>query len=42
MNNKIQWHPGFTAAIQMELKHNWHHLTFEEEHNLSKKPSGKR
>ena len=38
MNNKIQWHPGFTAAIQMELKHNWHHLTFEEEHNLSKKP----
>lgn len=35
---KTQWHPGFTAAIRMELKDNSDNLEFEEEHNLSKKP----
>jgi hypothetical protein len=35
---KNQWHPGFTAAMQMELKDNREDLVFEEEHSLSKKP----
>lgn len=35
---KNQWHPGFAAAIRMELKENREGLTFEEEHPLSKKP----
>lgn len=35
---KNQWHPGFTAAIRMELKENQQDLEFLEEHNLSKKP----
>ncbi|MCM1499385.1 MAG: 3-isopropylmalate dehydrogenase [Clostridium sp.] len=33
-----QWHPGFVAALQMELRENREDLQFEEEHNLSKKP----
>lgn len=35
---KTQWHPGFTAAIRMELRDNRDDLEFKEEHNLSKKP----
>ena len=35
---KTQWHPGFTAAIRIELKDNSDDLEFKEEHNLSKKP----
>lgn len=35
---KTQWHPGFTAAIRIELKDNRDDLEFKEEHNLSKKP----
>lgn len=35
---KNQWHPGFAAAIRMELKENREDLEFEEEHTLSKKP----
>ncbi len=33
-----QWHPGFVAALQMELKENREDLEFSEEHNLSRKP----
>ncbi|MCM1500019.1 MAG: hypothetical protein NC124_16275 [Clostridium sp.] len=33
-----QWHPGFIAALQMELRENREDLEFTEEHNLSKKP----
>lgn len=35
---KNQWHPGFAAAIRMELKDNREDLEFEEEHPLNKKP----
>lgn len=35
---KNQWHPGFAAAIRMELKDNKDDLIFEEEYLLSKKP----
>ncbi len=35
---KNQWHPGFAAAIRMELKDNRDDLQFEEEHPLNKKP----
>ena len=35
---KNQWHPGFAAAIRMELKEDRERLLFEEEHLLSKKP----
>lgn len=35
---KIQWHPGFAAAIRIELKDNSNDLEFKEEYNLSKKP----
>lgn len=34
----IQWHPGFVAAINMELIKNWNDLTFEKEYNLNTKP----
>lgn len=33
-----QWHPGFVAAMQMELADNREDLEFTEEHNLSSKP----
>lgn len=35
---RTQWHPGFAAAIRIELRENKDDLTFEEEYNLSKKP----
>ena len=37
-NKNNQWHPGFVAALQMELWENREDLEFTEEHNLSKKP----
>ena len=33
-----QWHPGFTAAMRMELAENLDDLIFEEEYNLNSKP----
>ena len=35
---KIQWHPAFDAALQIELGEEAKYLTFEPEHLLSKKP----
>jgi len=35
-NIKIQWHPGFAAAMELDLIS--YSLYFESEHNLSKKP----
>ena len=35
---KIQWHPAFDAALQIELGEEAKYLTFESEHLLSKKP----
>lgn len=37
-NKKIQWHPGFCAAAEIELRANREELEFHREYNLSKKP----
>lgn len=37
-NKKIQWHPGFCAAAEIELRQNRKDLEFYREYNLSKKP----
>ena len=34
----IQWHPGFVAAINLELMKNRNDLMFEKEYNLNTKP----
>lgn len=34
----IQWHPGFVAAMSLELKGYRHNLTFLKEHTLNTKP----
>ena len=33
---KLQWHPAFYAATELELRENYDDLEFEPEHNLSK------
>ena len=35
---KIQWHPAFCAATEIELRENKDDLNFHSEYNLSKKP----
>lgn len=37
-DTKIQWHPGFVAAMNLELSQNRDDLIFEKEHNLNTKP----
>lgn len=37
-DTKIQWHPGFVAAMEMEFKEDRKNLEFESEHNLNRKP----
>ena len=37
-DDKIQWHPAFDAALQIELEAEAEYLEFEPEHLLSKKP----
>ncbi len=37
-DTKIQWHPGFVAAMDLELSKNRHDLIFEKEYNLNTKP----
>ena len=37
-DTKIQWHPGFVAAMDMEFKEDREKLEFESEHNLNRKP----
>lgn len=37
---KIQWHPGFVAAINLELAENRDDLIYEKEYNLNTKPLG--
>ncbi len=37
-HEKIQWHPAFDAALQIELAEDADSLTFEPEHLLGKKP----
>ena len=35
---KIQWHPGFVAAMDLELRESREDLWFEKEYNLNTKP----
>ena len=35
---KIQWHPGFVAAMNLEFARNSEGLIFEKEYNLNTKP----
>lgn len=35
---KLQWHPAFCAATELELRLNKKDLEFKREYNLSKKP----
>lgn len=37
-DTKIQWHPAFQAALQIELEDDREFLEFHEEYNLNKKP----
>jgi len=37
-DTKIQWHPGFVAAMDLEFKENRSDLIFEKEYNLNTKP----
>ena len=37
-DEKIQWHPAFDAALQIELGEETKYLEFDSEHLLSKKP----
>ena len=36
-DEKIQWHPAFDAALQIELGEETKYLEFDSEHLLSKK-----
>ena len=35
---KIQWHPGFVAAMDLEFEENRSDLIYEKEYNLNTKP----
>ena len=37
-DKKIQWHPGFVAAMNLEFRENRADLVYEKEYNLSTKP----
>ena len=37
-DTKIQWHPGFVGAMNLELRKNRDDLLFEKEYNLNTKP----
>lgn len=37
-DTKIQWHPGFVAAIDLEFEENRGDLIYEREYNLNTKP----
>ena len=37
-DDRIQWHPAFYAAAEIELRSNKEDLIFQQEYNLSKKP----
>ena len=38
IEDKIQWHPAFCSALELELRENKNDLIYEREHNLSKLP----
>ena len=37
-DTKIQWHPGFVAAMNLELEENRADLIYEKEYKLNTKP----
>jgi hypothetical protein len=37
-DTKIQWHPGFVSAMNLELCENRTDLIYEKEYNLNTKP----
>ena len=37
-DTKIQWHPGFVSAMNLELCENRADLIYEKEYNLNTKP----
>ena len=37
-DTKVQWHPGFVAAMNLELAKNRDNLIFVKEYNLNTKP----
>lgn len=37
-DTKIQWHPGFVAAMNLEFEENRSDLIYEKEYNLNTKP----
>lgn len=37
-DKKIQWHPGFVAAMSLEFSAEKDALVFEKEYNLNTKP----
>ena len=37
-DTKVQWHPGFVAAMNLELAKNRDNLEFVKEYNLNTKP----
>ena len=37
-DTKIQWHPGFVVAMNLEFAENREQLIFEKEYNLNTKP----
>ena len=37
-DTKIQWHPGFVSAMDLELRENRTDLVYEREYNLNTKP----
>ena len=37
-DKKIQWHPGFVAALDLKLRQYREYLQFEKEYNLNTKP----
>ena len=37
-DTKVQWHPGFVAAMNLELAKNRNDLIFVKEYNLNTKP----
>ena len=37
-DKKIQWHPGFVAAMNLEFASNRDKLVFQQEYNLNTRP----
>ena len=38
LRDRVEWHPGFYGAVELELRKNRDDLVFDREHPLSSKP----